>query len=266
MTRTSDPTTGGVIRRWWLRGDEWTFGPYATPEDAGRLAPRASDGLVLRLWVEDARGLSLAPAVDRKRASRAASARQTVMTMVVTTLLALALVACGSEFSTGDASSLAPTVGAPTGATGAGGAGRDAGEASTTALSGGSGGAGGQVAVAPSGGAGGAGGVALPTGGGGSGSGGAAPSCDPTTCEIEDVTCGIIPDGCGGVIDCGPHVTKPLCDYHPPTTSCQCPPDHPIAYGCADKVWHEQPGPAGDCVPNEKTNVYGGGWLWCCAS
>lgn len=185
-------------------------------------------------------------------------------------LLVAVLAACGSTFDSGDATSGAVDPGRDGGTSGSstvdGAGGNGLGGSASTATTGGAAGSGGV-------GTGGLGGAAQTSSGvggaaGGSpasgGAGGAGGACAPTTCEIEDITCGVIPDGCGGTIDCGPHVKVPLCNYDPPTTSCQCPPDHPIAYGCGEKVWHEQPGPAGDCVPNEKTNIYGGGYLWCC--
>jgi len=36
----------------------------------------------------------------------------------------------------------------------------------------------------------------------------ASPGCVPTTCEAKGKTCGTLPDGCGGTLDCG----DPACD------------------------------------------------------
>src|SRR5262249_5988534 len=34
-------------------------------------------------------------------------------------------------------------------------------------------------------------------------------SCVPTTCEAQHASCGIIPDGCDGTLDCGPCAAAP---------------------------------------------------------
>ena len=42
--------------------------------------------------------------------------------------------------------------------------------------------------------------------------------CSPTTCEAEGVGCGLIPDGCGGILDCG------NCNDNNPCTDDSCSP------------------------------------------
>lgn len=194
-------------------------------------------------------------------------------TYVPAAVICLMLAACGDAFdgqgtaATGGSTGLTTTAGtggASQASGGGGGAASGSGGSGTTATTatGGGGGAGTTTS--------GAGGASTSTGAGGQaaagGTGGAGGVCEPKSCVVEDIQCGKLDDGCGGILDCGLYVKKPVCDYtDPPLTTCTCEdPAYPIAYRCQNGATHENPPPPGDCIPNAKTYHQSGGYLWCC--
>lgn len=85
-------------------------------------------------------------------------------------------------------------------------------------------------------------------------------ACIPTTCEDADVGCGLLDDGCGNAIDCGPYDRAELCDaFQEPSYNCHCPVDHPYGWTCETGVSASGP-PFGNCVVNPNGARFG----WCC--
>lgn len=106
---------------------------------------------------------------------------------------------------------------------------------------------------------------------GGGGSGGSGGTCVPTkTCEGEKYNCGLLDDGCGNMLDCGPYSNWTQCDGpKDPPYACTC--DVVVsgisyfhAVSCFDGVSDPNtPPPAGfDCVETPDPNFTG--FAWCC--
>lgn len=169
------------------------------------------------------------------------------------------LVACGGEtFAPGDGLGGGGGSGGGGGG-GSGGAGDSSACSSPSAASAASA-AGGEAATSTTSSVASSGGAGAGTGSGGDGGAGGAP-CQPATCETADVACGIVPDGCGGELDCGDYLVHDNCSFGAPVYTCECDAAHPVAWQCASGDKKEKsPAPTPGCVPNVGMPDY----FWCC--